>query len=55
MLLEGKPFEGKKNEDLDEGGWMTLNWTSRIWMYKDEEQDLWNRAGICYEKIQGQT
>lgn len=20
---------------------MTLNWTSRIWMYKYEEQDLW--------------
>lgn len=24
--------EGDKNEDLDQDGWMTLNWTSRKWM-----------------------
>jgi hypothetical protein len=25
MLLEGKPGEGDKNEDLEEDGWMILN------------------------------
>jgi hypothetical protein len=27
MLLKGKPREGEKKKDLEENGWMMLNWT----------------------------
>jgi len=38
-LLESKP--GIKKEFLDEGGWMLLNWTWGVWLWKDGEQELW--------------
>lgn len=41
MLLSrllGNKDEGEKKEVLDQGGWIMLNWTWRIWVWKVEEK-----------------
>ena len=55
-LLEGKSGGGRKDENLDKGGWMMSDSTWGIWVSELEIKSFrQNRVGICRGESQGQT